>query len=261
MERAVAEPICILVVEDDLDMRETMQMALEEEGYQVTTAPSLQHALDLIETQTFHLILSDLFAKTPERPLDTAAPLVERAYPTGVGVVSGWRVSEEEIARSGVCFCLSKPFDLDSLLTTIAAALALPLLAEQQALVPIVSRYFDLLTARAWDQFADLCTDDVVYILPGTGPFAREVIGKAALRAFTEETFGQFPNARFDQVRVYSTPNGLAARYHGAWTMPDGRAEEQGGAVVFAFEGTRISRIGVRLNHERLAQLTSIRPS
>src|SRR5690348_8601495 len=118
MGEAIAGPVQILVVEDDEDMRETMQMALEEDGYAVTAAASLQQALDLIETRAFHLIISDLFAKTSANALETAAPLVARAYPTAVGVVSGWRISQEEVERAGIRFCLPKPFELDNLLAT-----------------------------------------------------------------------------------------------------------------------------------------------
>lgn len=131
MGEAIAGPVQILVVEDDQDMRETMHIALEEEGYMVTTVASLQQALDLIETQSFHLIISDLFAKTPANALDSVAPLVARAYPTAVGVVSGWHISQEEIERSGIRFHLLKPFELDHLLATVAASLAIPRSAEQ----------------------------------------------------------------------------------------------------------------------------------
>lgn len=124
MGEAISGPIQILVVEDDQDMRDTMQVALEAEGYTVTTASSLQSALDLIEAQTFHLIVSDLFASSPTNALGTVAPLVARAYPTAVGIVSGWRISQEEIARSGIRFRLPKPFDLDTLLEVVAASLA-----------------------------------------------------------------------------------------------------------------------------------------
>ena len=85
-------------------MRETMQIALEEEGYAVTTAVSLQQALDLIETQPFHLIISDLLAKRRENALDSVTPLVARTYPTAVGVVGGGHISPEEIEHSGIRF-------------------------------------------------------------------------------------------------------------------------------------------------------------
>jgi two-component system response regulator PilR (NtrC family) len=124
MGEAISGPIQILVVEDDQDMRDTMQLALEGEGYAVTTATSLQSALDLIETQTFHLIVTDLFAKSPANALGTVAPLIARAYPIAVGVLSGWRISQEEIERSGIRFRLPKPFDLDTLLAAVAASLA-----------------------------------------------------------------------------------------------------------------------------------------
>jgi hypothetical protein len=86
-------------------------------------------------------------------------------------------------------------------------------------------------------------------------PFSRVVHGRAAFRAYTDETFHQSPAARFEQVTVYAAPHGLAARFQGRWTTGQLGEQKQSGSVNFQFAGDLIRQIGVRLNDERLETL------
>ncbi len=51
---------CILVVDDDKDIVNTLKIQLEREGYQVLCAYNGLEALDILETSTVHLILLDI---------------------------------------------------------------------------------------------------------------------------------------------------------------------------------------------------------
>ena len=50
----------ILVVDDELSMREFLKILLEKEGYQVATAAEGKTALDLAEKNGFDLVISDI---------------------------------------------------------------------------------------------------------------------------------------------------------------------------------------------------------
>ena len=50
----------ILVVDDELSMREFLKILLEKEGYKVFTASEASSAIDLIRGQKFDLVLSDI---------------------------------------------------------------------------------------------------------------------------------------------------------------------------------------------------------
>ncbi len=52
--------IRILVVDDELSMREFLSILLEREGYEVTVADSAEEALRLMDTALFDLVLSDV---------------------------------------------------------------------------------------------------------------------------------------------------------------------------------------------------------
>lgn len=245
----------VLVVDDDDDIRNALRFLLEDAGYDVTSASSLDDALALIDQEPVQLILTDSFFGRRGNALAALRTLRQRAEPTPVGVVTAWNTSMAEAKRAEFAFVVAKPFDIDQLLTQIAASLRTPLTEQQQRLALVAHAYFAALTARDWDALVDLCTDDVAYILPGPAALAGTYVGKAAFRAYTEETFAQFLEARFEQVQVYASPSGLATRYRGTWRLPDGSQPVLMGAVHFQFEGDRIKQIGVSLNDERLAAL------
>lgn len=245
----------ILVVEDDDDLRETLSIVLHDYGYTVVTAPSVDAALTEVDRQAFGFILSDLLAHGAGDQLQNVVRLREHAFPTPVGISTGWRLSEAEVVSRGFTWLISKPFDLDRLMTEIAAGLETPFTNQEERQAEVVRAYFAALSARDWDALVALCADDVVYVLPAPAPFAGEVRGKEAFRRYTEETYQHFPGARFDEVRVYALPEGLVARYIGHWPSAEGGMHQQAGAVVFRFEDERIKQIGIRLNAHQLRTL------
>lgn len=245
----------VLLVEDDADIRDAFTLLLSDEGYQPTAVSSPEEALRLVDLSSYNLILTDLFFHTSHNPLGAVTVLKERAHPTPVAVATAWKVDEAEVARQGLAFLIVMPFDIDHLLSGIAAAIHTTLSPLQERQAQVVRRYFDALTAKDWDTLMALCTDDIVYVLPGNTPFSTVINGKAAFRAYTEETFRHFTAARFDTVSVYATPAGLAARYNGTWLLPDGAEAHLTGSVSFRFEDEAIAQIGVKLNDERLRAL------
>lgn len=244
-----------LIVEDDDDIRGALHALLEDVGYEVNSASSLAEALAQIDQDTFQIILADSFAGSAQNVLPTLQLMLRRAKPTPIGIVTAWNLDEQEAQQAGFAFIAPKPFDIDQLLTKVAATLSIPLTPEEERQALVVRRYFAALTARDWDALMDTCVDDVTYILPGATPFSGTFTGKAAFRAYTEETFSQFPEARFDNVSVYASPTGLASRYRGKWRLPDGSTPILSGAVHFQFDGERIKQIGVFLNDERFRAL------
>lgn len=256
MERAATNLRDLLVVEDDEDIAAAMKTVLMDEGYLVHVARTPEDALAVIDERTFGLVLADVF------PTDTSDILVavdavrERAFPTPVLLVTARRLEEAEVIRRGFCGLVAKPFDIEHLLAVVAACLNRPLDAQQERQAAVVRRYFAALGAKDWDALMALCAADVTYVLPGATSFAQVVTGREAFRAFSAETFAQFPDAQFAEVAVYALPLGLAARYTGSWRLPDGNEMRQSGAVVFRFAGEQIAHIGIQLNAKRLEAMT-----
>lgn len=254
-----SKPSRLLLVEDDEAICEIVSLILTDEGFAVETCSGPTAAQERVEEQAYDLIITDLFPSPSGDLLHAVTELRASADPTPVMVMTAHRVDLDAVQQRGFCAVLAKPFDLDELLLTVPACLDVPLDAQQRQQAQVVDRYFDALSRRDWDGFVDLCAPDVIYTLPGASAFAQTVVGKDALRAFTEQTFGAFPHARFERIRTYATPHGLAARYEGSWSEPDGHELRQSGAVLFGFTGLQITHIGVRLNVKRLEGLTRFR--
>jgi CheY-like chemotaxis protein len=247
----------ILLVEDDRDIRETLESLLHDEGYQTAETSTLEDAFALLDSTTFDLIMTDLLTHDREHPLASASLLREHGAPTPVAVLSGWMAAAQSPDAADFAFVMTKPFDLDMLLTTIAASIQQPQVfsPEEEQRVRVVRQYFAALSTSEWDTLVDLCADDVTYVLPGNDPLSATVEGKSAFRAYAETVFAQFPAARFEQVSTYVTPGGMAARYQARWRGADNVEQIQAGAVVFQFTGLQIQRIGIRLATDRLRRL------
>ncbi len=253
------QPPRLLLAEDDTDIRQIVTELLAEEGYDIKCAASIQEAFALADRWLFHLVLSDLFHTLDEAdPLAAARTFREYVAPTPVLLMTGWRLTTEQVHQAGFAGLLAKPFDIDNLLAQVAANLRAPLTPEQEQQAETVRRYFAALSARDSDGLVALCTEDVVYVLPGTLPLSGVVEGKEAFHRYTEDTFAQFPAAHFDQVAIHALPRGLAARYQGSWQTPEGARAEMPGSVCFRFRGEHIAQIGVHLSEQRLRALARL---
>lgn len=114
--RATQATCTVLVIDDDRDIRETLQEILETEGYEVKTARNGADGLARARELRPALILLDLFmpvmdgAEFRQQQLKDA----ELAH-IPVVIVSAAAGLEERIAALGVAAHLEKPLDLDHL--------------------------------------------------------------------------------------------------------------------------------------------------
>lgn len=107
----------VLVIDDDDSIRELVQMALRDEGYDVLTAQHGGAALSLLGREDPGLILLDMRMPVMDG-WEFIALLRSRASLAGIPV----GVQTAEVDRTlpgGVSFVLGKPIDLDALLTLV----------------------------------------------------------------------------------------------------------------------------------------------
>jgi CheY-like chemotaxis protein len=108
----------ILVVEDDLAIRDSLRELLEDEGYRVVDAVHGGEAIERLEAELPSLILLDLWM-----PVMTGGQLLERLRSdprwSRIPVVLLSAASDISIAE-GVVESLKKPVRLDVLLKTVA---------------------------------------------------------------------------------------------------------------------------------------------
>ena len=112
-------PMKVLVVDDEEAIGAYVHDALTRNGHQVALAVSGPQGLELLDREEFDLLLSDLVM-----PQMSGWEMIERAKAIKpeltVGLMTGWDVSDAELAERQVDFIVRKPFKISSLLQALA---------------------------------------------------------------------------------------------------------------------------------------------
>lgn len=115
------EPAAVMVVDDDLDIREIVAEVLSDAGYSVVTAAHGADALELLKSVTPKLILLDLNMPVMDgfdfRRAQQADPALAK-IPTVV--MSAVHRMKERVLELGVDATLEKPVVLRDLLAVVA---------------------------------------------------------------------------------------------------------------------------------------------
>jgi CheY-like chemotaxis protein len=112
----------ILVIEDDIDIRESLQEFLESEGHRIETAENGERALELLTKpeSKFDLILLDLMMPVMNGVEFRNRQALHPEYSRIPVVVISADNHTREIADSlGLPICVQKPMNLDDLLGAI----------------------------------------------------------------------------------------------------------------------------------------------
>ena len=115
----------ILVVDDELSMREFLKILLEKEGYEVSTASEANSAIELIKNQNFDLVISDI--KMPGmggltllekiKEINSALPVI---------MITAFASPDNAVTamRSGAFDYITKPFKVDEIIKIIKSAIS-----------------------------------------------------------------------------------------------------------------------------------------
>ncbi|MDO9067015.1 MAG: sigma-54 dependent transcriptional regulator, partial [Deltaproteobacteria bacterium] len=116
--------IRILVVDDELSMREFLSILLEREGYDVSVADNAEEALRLMELSLFDLVLSDV-----QMPGLSGIELLSRikklSPETGVLMITAFSAAEQavEAMKLGAYDYIAKPFKIEEIKQLVINAL------------------------------------------------------------------------------------------------------------------------------------------
>jgi CheY-like chemotaxis protein len=124
-DRAFSDPaghdVAVLIVDDDKDIRDTIQELLQDEGYSVATAENGAAALDRLRHMRPQLILLDLTMPVMDGITFREEQLNDDALAAIPTIVMSARTDPgKDAGPLLVRACLCKPLDLDELLTLVA---------------------------------------------------------------------------------------------------------------------------------------------
>ena len=126
----------IMVVDDELSMREVLEMMLNKEGYQVTCAENGRNAIGLLEKNQYDLMLCDIRLGDISG-LDVLQASKKCNPDTVVILISAYASTETavEAMNAGAYDYVPKPFDKDELMQTVAKALDLKTVEQEKELL------------------------------------------------------------------------------------------------------------------------------
>jgi two-component system response regulator HydG len=110
----------ILVVDDSADAREVLSRNLSAEGYSVMIAPGVPEAIQILESESLDLVITDL--KMPRvGGIDMIKHVRARSKEIGVIMITGYASVESAVAavKEGAEHYLAKPFTDAELLTAV----------------------------------------------------------------------------------------------------------------------------------------------
>ena len=116
----------ILLIEDELQLRDNLQILLQSAGYQVTTAANGVEGIQQLREQAFDLVITDLVMPGMDgfKVMDY---LQVHSSETVVVAITGYVSAESAITalRKGAYDYLAKPLDVDLVYSVVARALEL----------------------------------------------------------------------------------------------------------------------------------------
>ena len=220
--------ITILVVDDELSIRESLRGWLEQDGYQVETAVDGPTALAMIQENHFDIMLLDV--KMPKmNGITVLMKLKERDPETAVVLMTAHGAIQDavEALKLGAYDYLLKPFELEELSLTIEKLVQMQTLAMENLIlkdrVATFTRFENLVgqsppMLKLFETIVEVAKSDATVLITGESGTGKELVAQAIhsqssrcygpfiavnCGAFTEhllesELFGQEPGAFTD---------------------------------------------------------------
>ena len=227
----------ILVVDDDLPMREMIALVLSKEGYGVRTAATSAEGAEAIESAVFDLIITDIYLGD-----GTGLDLLElsrRVQPEARVILvtaHGTVETASSAQRLGVFDYLAKPFPVDELVGRVRAALRGPAITSAGVAVGPKSMIVgnDPAIVRVYTDVARVAPLPIPVLICGETGTGKELIARAL------HTFGAVSSGPFVVVNCGAIPQALLeselfGHRKGSFTGAD---RDRLGAVEAARDGT-----------------------
>jgi DNA-binding NtrC family response regulator len=179
----------VLIIDDEAAIRESLQILLEEEGYEIANAQDGEEGLALLDAQSFDLVLLDF--QLPDRNgLEILADIRERDPEMAVIMITAYGTPENAVAaiKGGAANFIAKPWTNEKLQADVRSAIGRKRVEEEniQLKRQLKQRYnFENiigkseLMLRTFDLVAQVAPSRSTILLQGESGTGKELIAKA----------------------------------------------------------------------------------
>src|SRR5256714_2599520 len=189
--RAVEQssPVSILIIDDEMAIRESLQTLLELEDYVITQAESAEQGLNFLAANTYDLVLLDI--SLPDRNgLDVLEEIRERDASIPVIMITAHGTVDNAIRamQTGATNFIQKPWDNEKLLADVGAAVGRRRAEEENVQLKraLKQRYnFEHIVGKSepmlkiFDLVAQVAPSRSTVLIQGESGTGKELIAKA----------------------------------------------------------------------------------
>ena len=232
----------ILVVDDELSIREYLEVLLSRAGHTIELAESVEVARGLLTTHTYELAISD-FRIGKESGIEVLKTARALSPPPEVIIITayGTPASAVQAMRQGAYDYISKPFDNDELLLLVDRALEKSRLTEENrqlraTLLPRAEYYVGTSAAmrQVWSLVDKVAPTRSTVLITGQSGTGKEVVARA-IHARSPRATSPFVPVNCGALAEGVLESELFGHVRGAFT---GAASERTGILVSAGDGT-----------------------
>jgi len=179
----------LLIVDDELSMREFLEILLRKEGYGVSTASQGEEALALLERHTYDLVICDIMMPRVDG-MQVLRRVKETSPGTQVVMITAFASTETavEAMKIGAYDYITKPFKVDEIKLCLSKALEKSRLVRENTLLrqELMSQYsFENLVGSSrpmlelYEMVRQVATTRSNVLLSGESGTGKELVAKA----------------------------------------------------------------------------------